>query len=70
MSSAINHGKRSHRSEAYKRGTFAASSRRALYSPANQRKQGLLRGIFGKLKRNTVSGKSGKQREARTNDDV
>lgn len=36
MSTAANHKKRSHRSEAYKRAAFNASSRRAYYRTARE----------------------------------
>ena len=70
MSSAINHRKRSHRSEANKRGAFNASTRRAYNSREYQKKRGFFGSFVAKFKRNTVPEKAGKQREARTNDNV
>ncbi|WP_217958859.1 hypothetical protein [Acutalibacter muris] len=69
MSSAINHRKRSHRSERGKQSTFGAS-RRAYNSAEYQKKSGPFRSLFQKFKRNTASDRAGKQREARTNDGV
>ena len=70
MSSATNHRKRSRRNDTYRRAAFAASIRRTRYNSAKQHKQGFLRGMLAKLKRNAVSEKSGRKREARTNGNV
>lgn len=70
MSSAINHRKRSHRSERGKQSAFGASRRRAYNSAEYQKKNGPFRSLFQKFKRNTASDRAGKQREARTNDGV
>lgn len=70
MSSAVNHRKRSHRSEQGKQSTFGASRRRAYNSAEYQKKNGPFRSPFKNFKRNTASEKAGKQREARANDGV
>lgn len=46
MSSAMNHRKRSHRSEQFKRGAFNASSRKAFYRTANDARN---RSVLGRL---------------------
>lgn len=62
MSSAINHKKRSHRSEQFKRGAFNASSRKAYYRTANDvRNRSVLGRLFNMFRRKAP--KQSEQRE-------
>lgn len=72
MSSARNHAKRSHRSEARKADAFNASARRAYYSPANVKKRevGILQRMLAVAKRRNRAQDGGSRKAGAVNDNV
>lgn len=68
MSSAANHRKRSHRSETMKSGTFAASQRRAYYTPTYQKKNGVFARMIAAMRRKAPE--APKRKEGGANDNV